>query len=65
MMQGVSPSKNGKTPTNQNSFANTKENSTKPSVNASSIGKKSDSSTPPFLLMFEICNRKVHNCMID
>ena len=37
----------------------------KTSVNASSIGKKSDSSTPPFLLTFEICNRKVHNCMID
>ena len=65
MMQGVSLSKNGKTSSAQNSFASTKDNTTKSSVNASSIGKKSDSSTPPFLLTFEICNRKVHNCMID
>ena len=65
MMQGVSPSKSGKTPSNQNSSASTKDNSTKSSVNASSIDNKSDSSTPMFLLTFEICNRKVHNCMID
>ena len=65
MMQGVPPSKNAKTSSNQNSAANTKDNSTNSSVNASSIGKKSNSSTPPFLLTFEICNHKVHNCMID
>ena len=65
MIQGVSLSKNSKTPSTQNSSASTKDNPTKYSVNASSIGKKSDSSTPPFMLMFEICNRKVHNCMID
>ena len=65
MMQGVSLSKNGKTASTQNSSADTKDNPTKSLVNASSIGKKSDSSTPPFLLTFEIYNRKVHNCMID
>ena len=64
-MQGVSLGKNGETSSTQNSSANTKDNTTKSLVNASSIGKKSDSSTPPFLLTFEICNHKVHNCMID
>ena len=29
------------------------------------IGKNSKSTTPPFLLTFEIFNRNVHNCMID
>ena len=29
------------------------------------IGKKSKSTTPPFLLTFEIFNQNVHNCMID
>ena len=29
------------------------------------IGKKSKSTTLPFLLTFEIFNRNVHNCMID
>ena len=64
-MQGVSPSKTGKTPSNQNSSVNIKDSLKKSSVNASSIGKKYDSSTPPFLLTFEIFNRKLHNCMID
>ena len=65
MVQGVCPSKTGRTASNQNSSVNNKADSQKSSVNASSIGKKSDSSTPPFLLSFEIFNRKVHNCMID
>jgi hypothetical protein len=34
-------------------------------VNASLIGKRSKSNTPPFLLTFEIFNRNVHNCMVD
>lgn len=29
------------------------------------IGKKSNSSTPPFLLTFEIFNNNVSNCMVD
>ena len=29
------------------------------------IGKNSKSTTPPFILMFEIFNQNVHNCMID
>ena len=65
MVQGVPPSKASRTSSSQNSAVNNKEDSQKSSVNASSIGKKSDSSTPPFLLSFEIFNRKVHNCMID
>ena len=32
---------------------------------ASLIGKNSKSTTPPFLLTFEIFNRNVHNCMVD
>ena len=32
---------------------------------ASLIGKNSKSTTPPFLLTFEIFNRNVHNCMDD
>jgi hypothetical protein len=34
-------------------------------VNASLIRKKSRSTTPPFLLTFDIFNRNVHNCMVD
>ena len=29
------------------------------------IGKNSKSTTPPFLLTFEIFNQNVHNCMVD
>ena len=29
------------------------------------IGNNSESTTPPFLLTFEIFNRNVHNCMVD
>ena len=29
------------------------------------VGKNSKSTTPPFLLTFEIYNRNVHNCMVD
>ena len=32
---------------------------------ASLIGKNSKSTTPPFLLTFDIFNRNVHNCMVD
>jgi hypothetical protein len=33
--------------------------------NVSLIGKRSKSTTPPFLLTFEIFNRNVHNCMVN
>ena len=40
--------------------------SPKPSqVNDEQIGKKSKSTTPPFLLTFEIFNMNVSNCMVD
>ena len=29
------------------------------------IGRKSRSQTPPFLLIFKIFNRNVHNCLVD
>ena len=32
---------------------------------ASLIGNNSKSTTPPFLLTFNIFNRNVHNCMVD
>ena len=32
---------------------------------ASLIGKNSKSTTPPFLLTFDIFNRNVHNCIVD
>jgi hypothetical protein len=41
---------------------NAKQNS---AVNATIIGKKYVSQTPPFLLTFEIFNKNVHNCLID
>jgi hypothetical protein len=34
-------------------------------VNASLSGKRSRSTTPPFMVTFEIFNRNVHNCMMD
>ena len=36
-----------------------------PRGNGMLIGRKSRSQTPPFLLTFEIFNRKVHNCLVD
>jgi hypothetical protein len=34
-------------------------------VNASLTGQRSRSTTPPFLITFDIFNRNVHNCMVD
>jgi hypothetical protein len=34
-------------------------------VNASLSEKQSRSTTPPFLVTFDIFNRNVHNCMMD
>jgi hypothetical protein len=34
-------------------------------TNASLTGQRSRSTTPPFLITFEIFNRNVHNCMVD
>ena len=36
-----------------------------PRADGASIGKRSRSQTPPFLLTFEIFNRNVHNCLVD
>jgi hypothetical protein len=33
--------------------------------NASLTGKRSRSNTPSFLSTFDICNKKLHNCMVD
>ena len=34
-------------------------------INASLTGQRSKSTTPPFLITFEIFNRNVHNYMVD
>jgi hypothetical protein len=37
----------------------------KPTVNACSGDRKEKPFVPPFLLMFEIFNRNIHNCLVD
>ena len=34
-------------------------------INETSVGGKSKSKHPPFLLTFEIFNHNVHNCLVD
>lgn len=34
-------------------------------VNTALVSKKYCSMTPPFLLTFEMFNKKVHNCLVD
>ena len=34
-------------------------------VDDAAIGQRSRSMTPPFLLIFEIFNNNIHNCMVD
>ena len=44
---------------------NLEEKKPNPRVDGISIGIKSRSQTPPFLLTIEIFNRNVHNCLVD
>jgi hypothetical protein len=37
----------------------------KPTVNTCSKDKKRKPFVPPFLLMFEVFNRNLHNCLVD
>jgi hypothetical protein len=37
----------------------------KPNVNTFSIDKKGNPFVPPFLLMFEVFNKNLHNCLVD
>jgi hypothetical protein len=37
----------------------------KPNVNACSVDKKGKPFVPPFLLMFEVFNMNLHNCLVD
>ena len=50
---------------NSNNDSTTIEKGKATTDKASLIGKNSKSTTPPFLLTFEIFNRNVHNCMVD
>ena len=41
------------------------ENKPTPEADGALIGRKSRSQTPQFLLIFEIFNQNVHNCLVD
>jgi hypothetical protein len=51
--------------TKVNSTNNSTPSKSQVVTNASLTGQRSRSTTPPFLITFEIFNRNVHNCMVD
>ena len=50
--------------TNSNSYLISNDKGKLATDKTSLVGKDSKSTTPPFLLTFEIYNRNVHNCMV-
>ena len=66
-MSSVIPNNQNNVPANNNSNNDSIPNGKGKAIayKTSLIGKNSNSTTPLFLLTFDIFNRNIHNCMVD
>jgi hypothetical protein len=51
--------------TNQSDVPSPTDLTNKKSVKAFSLDKRGRPFVPPFLLMFEVFNKNLHNCLVD
>jgi hypothetical protein len=65
LLQAMKSVENPITSTDQGKVPSPKDLKNKPNVNACSVDKKGKTFVPPFLSMFEVFNRNLHNCLAD